>query len=387
MMVFSVSVFVGCSVDTTGALSEGRDCRNDQIGCNDGFQCRLNTNGWYECLEPVILDGGVMTPDAQQVEVSCDDGLANGDETDADCGGSCEAPCGEGSMCENNDDCSTGICSMSRCVPISCVDGFLNGAESGVDCGGDCDPCDEGIARNIAPDCSSGVCLDMICQSASCNDFIQNGDERLLDCGGSCAGCADGNGCVGAEDCVSGVCTNGICQVPTCSDGVQNGLETDVDCDGDCVRCDDDLVFAPPNGGRYHVNAVKVDTDKVVLFIGLGNTIDMYLFRRFGSSMNVVSSIALNQPMLDPGNDQAIHLTGAFGPDHFFAVFVEPGWTKTIRFFRIDGEQIIILPSTMASPGGFLSGHPIDDTRYLFGYRPGDSGTQLSYRVLLRTNN
>ncbi len=47
---------------------------------------------------------------------TCQDGILNGDETDIDCGGSCE-------------DCPT------------CDDGILNGDETDIDCGGSCEDC------------------------------------------------------------------------------------------------------------------------------------------------------------------------------------------------------------------------------------------------------
>ena len=133
-------------------------------------------------------DSMPLTP--AEPEISCSDGIQNGDETDVDCGGLCPA-----------------------C--ISCDDGIQNGDETGVDCGGTC--------PNACP---------------SCDDGMQNGDETDIDCGGSCPACIscdDGiqNGDETGVDC-GGTCPNAC---PTCDDGVQNGDETGIDCGGICGSC------------------------------------------------------------------------------------------------------------------------------------------------------
>lgn len=75
-------------------------------------------------------------------EISCTDGIKNGNETGIDCGGDCPDVC------------------------FSCDDGVQNGNEEGIDCGGDC------------PD----TCY-------TCDDGIQNGYETGIDCGGNCPDC------------------------------------------------------------------------------------------------------------------------------------------------------------------------------------------------------
>lgn len=131
---------------------------------------------------------------------SCTDGIKNGNETDIDCGGDCNA-------CP---------------VPESCVDGIKNGDETDVDCGGSCIDCNA---------------------NTSCSDGIKNGDETGVDCGGSCppcevpATCTDGiqNGDETGVDC-GGSCID--CNATTsCTDGIQNGDETGVDCGGSCPSC------------------------------------------------------------------------------------------------------------------------------------------------------
>src|SRR5262245_54864580 len=100
---------------------------------------------WLGCLLAAIVAAGCGESTEAAggagggggVEASCSDGLLNGDETNADCGGGCE-PCGKGKGCEIGTDCRTGVCAEGHCSPAACDDGVRNGDESDVDCGGVC---------------------------------------------------------------------------------------------------------------------------------------------------------------------------------------------------------------------------------------------------------
>jgi hypothetical protein len=111
---------------------------------------------------PIGLPGDLAPP-----APSCSDGVQNGNETGADCGGSCPSVCptcsdGIENGLEGGVDCG-GTC-PNACA--SCTDGLQNGDEGGVDCGGSC----------------PNAC-------ATCSDGAQNGSETGLDCGGSCPAC------------------------------------------------------------------------------------------------------------------------------------------------------------------------------------------------------
>ncbi len=196
------------------------------VECTDGAQCATGVCGDEQtCLDP-----------------SCVDGVLNGDESDEDCGGSCD-PCPDGSNCESGDDCVSGICDGGVCAAPACTDGATNGDETDQDCGGPiCSGCGPDASCEVDGDCRGGDCSGSICL-ASCTDLVTNGDETDQDCGGvDCARCDDGEACVGADDCVSGVCTGDVCQPPACDDGAANGDETDVDCGGPtCDDCADGL--------------------------------------------------------------------------------------------------------------------------------------------------
>lgn len=224
----------------------------------DGENCSQNE----ECVS------GICADDVCQV-AACDDGVANGDETDIDCGGSCPA-CADGMACANAADCTStqclnafciatgsvvvgdsctdpaqcasGVCDQGACQAApTCDDQVKNAEETDVDCGGAaCDPCADTLACTVASDCQNGVCAQGACQAATCADNVKNADETDIDCGGSCNPCGVLLACAAPTDCVSGLCENNICQAaPNCTDGVQNADETDVDCGGGCEGCEE----------------------------------------------------------------------------------------------------------------------------------------------------
>ncbi len=184
---------------------------------------------------------------------ACDDRNRNGDETDIDCGGAICEPCNVGRSCLVHLDCVTMNCRPSgTCGPFArCDDGVQNGAETDADCGGDtCVPCDVGEGCGVDDDCTSAVCIEDVCVESACDDGRLAGLETDIDCGGpECEPCADSLGCVIPADCTSLSChpIDGFCQAPTCSDGIQNGDESAIDCGGTCggepcpTECGEDI--------------------------------------------------------------------------------------------------------------------------------------------------
>jgi hypothetical protein len=71
-------------------------------------------------------------------------------------------------------------------VPETCLDGTLSGDETDVDCGGSCQGCPDGDGCSVGGDCQSKVCGAGLCTPAACDDGVPNGDEEGTDCGGSC---------------------------------------------------------------------------------------------------------------------------------------------------------------------------------------------------------
>ena len=169
----------------------------------------------------------------------CDDAVANGDETDVDCGGPVCEPCDDGLLCLLFTDCISEICSDGTCGDATCDDGLVNQDETDVDCGGEtCDPCQVEESCLLDRDCVTETCLEDVCYEATCDDELLNGSETDVDCGGECTPCEDDLVCAINADCISRNCPDGICVSPTCSDFILNGTETDIDCGGeDCRRC------------------------------------------------------------------------------------------------------------------------------------------------------
>ena len=183
-------------------------------------------------------------------QATCDDRITNQGERSTDCAGPCAARCAAGQACGVDSDCDSGLrCpeDTQTCTAISCRDGVRDGDEVLADCGGGvCPGCPVGTACNVGSDCAAGVCEDGVCAVPTCSDATSNQDETGTDCGGGCAGCATGGACNTGQDCESracdvGGCAPGVlrcCQVPSCTDGVSNGTESSVDCGNDvCGAC------------------------------------------------------------------------------------------------------------------------------------------------------
>jgi|GEM_PF-711674 len=138
---------------------------------------------------------------------------------------------------------ATSPCEMA--ADVSCRNGVLDGDETDLDCGGSCGFCEHGArcARDL--DCYSQVCNWGFCQPPACDDRAKNGDEEGIDCGGSCAATCCGltiAACPGyGFSCVDDVCLNaatGEVWVPQGSfyrgcNPDENGIGLGDQCDGD----------------------------------------------------------------------------------------------------------------------------------------------------------
>lgn len=181
---------------------------------------------------------------------SCEDAVANQNESDVDCGGSCDVRCNVDQGCRSDADCAIGLScgpDTRRCATPACTDGRQGGTEILVDCGGgECPGCPDGTSCGSARDCASGSCdATARCAPPSCGDGLQNQDETDVDCGGSCpARCASGAACDADADCESDICGDACesgaglcCQAATCDDGIENAGEADIDCGGESAAC------------------------------------------------------------------------------------------------------------------------------------------------------
>jgi hypothetical protein len=181
------------------------------------------------------------TPTPTPTPASCADATKNGTETDVDCGGSC-GKCTTAQGCASAGDCTSNVCTGTKCAAPNCVDATKNGTETDIDCGGSCTTkCAEGKVCAVAGDCGTNLCgSGHTCLPISCTDGIKTGSETDIDCGGTCSACADTKACSLPTDCTSNHCDpiTKKCVAPTCSDAITNGSETDIDCGGMCsTKC------------------------------------------------------------------------------------------------------------------------------------------------------
>lgn len=126
--------------------------------------------------ELALCGDGLIDP-----EEGCDDGnLVDGDG----CSGSCadEALCGDGVLdpgeaCDEgvgNDD--LGLLCTSLCRPPSCDDGFANGQESDVDCGAVCGA----GSRELRQSCDAPETCDRSLGTVVCDLVTERCDERII---------------------------------------------------------------------------------------------------------------------------------------------------------------------------------------------------------------
>ncbi|MEO1481496.1 MAG: hypothetical protein AAFU77_05270 [Myxococcota bacterium] len=144
-----------------------------------------------------------------EIPDTCTNGVIDPNESDVDCGGDCDACTNVGDTCIANRDCGAGLScgDDSQCDTDSCENGLADGDESDVDCGGSCATrCSVGDSCNTLADCADSGgrttrCLD-VCLAPACNDLFANGDEGDTDCGGSCPErCEEGDACLADADC------------------------------------------------------------------------------------------------------------------------------------------------------------------------------------------
>jgi hypothetical protein len=97
-----------------------------------------------------------------------------------------------------------------------CRDRIRDADETDIDCGGSCQRCWDGKACVQPTDCQSASCSGT-CAAASCSDGVRDGFESDVDCGATCATCAAGRVCAGDADCASNSCDNTVSALGHCS--------------------------------------------------------------------------------------------------------------------------------------------------------------------------
>ena len=186
------------------------DCGGAQSpACADGKGCAIAD----DCTSSVCAAGACQVP-------SPNDGVKNGNETGVDCGGSSGKKCPSGQGCALDADCDRVRCDTGtkKCALPSNTDGLKNGDETDADCGGSAPTkCATGKICSGAPDCEGNVLCEgaesKTCSPPRANDRLKNGNESDVDCGSSLPGtntaavkCAVASACAAPVDCASDGC-------------------------------------------------------------------------------------------------------------------------------------------------------------------------------------
>ncbi len=343
------SVLAACLFAAASACAE-RTC-SEAIGCAGevmpperpdlGPQCWSDA----DCAEPTICTGGWCRVRP------CIDGVRDGDETDIDCGGSC-APCGEGGGCVTASDCASASCAApdggtSRCAPARCDDGVRNGVESDADCGGlDCPSCALGRLCRSGGDCAERVCGmtdggEGRCAEPRCDDGVRNGVESDLDCGGPrCDPCVVGRACALDADCQSGICYGTLCR-PVCPFGRANCDNINAGCNevntlsdptncGGCGRrcamggrCENGTC---PAGVSYRFTSTTGDPQECVAWRTFRAALPMTVYRR-------ITLLGINDPNVGVSciGNNASALCAALRTAQNFVVFCDGRpWAVTV---------------------------------------------------------
>jgi len=143
---------LSCRDGVQGETETGVDCGGGICPrCADDAACNLGG----DCIS-LYCRGGVC-----QALPSCGNGSRDGRETDVDCGGPLCNPCPADRECNAPLDCESLLCVAGGCRAAAgtCSDGMMNGSETAADCGGpECGACADGSACVAATDCRSGMC-------------------------------------------------------------------------------------------------------------------------------------------------------------------------------------------------------------------------------------
>jgi len=144
----------GISVDKSVCDTATIDCK-EKGDCKTAESCTTNS----DCESVFCFNNQCKQP-------ACDDSVKNQGESDIDCGGTCNK-CQNEKGCRFDSDCQTNHCRVGKCkTPDTCTDGIFSGSEADVDCGGPCQArCSEGSSCNVNEDCQSGLeCISAQCK-------------------------------------------------------------------------------------------------------------------------------------------------------------------------------------------------------------------------------
>ena len=321
----------------------------------------------FDLASPPILDFALNPPD---LVATCADNLANGQESDVDCGGNVCPHCINGKHCNGNGDCTSGYCEANVCKPMpTCNDGIKNQDESDIDCGGQfCPRCANGRACMGNNDCQNNICSGGTCRPpANCNDNIRNQDETDVDCGGQiCGKCVDGKSCNVNNDCQSGSCNNGVCgPMPPVALAQNISRIHDIAIDANTVYWVEDnnpgaLRSVPKGGGGVVTLNGNLLGPSAVIVDGS----NAYVLE-YNNGVGRISMVALNggaTQTIVSGLHNAQNFLAQDGNNIYFGDGVQGGGGAIKKVPKAANQNPVTLTSGCNNPPGLCNLHPPVDT-------------------------
>ena len=289
-MVFGgvLSLGFGCSkseeaattaaTTSTGAGGNTAECNQDNFKekCGAGDECGFPSCAQGKCGKIFAAKGakckigaGVVCDGAGKcVEMHCTDGVADADEIDVDCGGTC-MPCKLNQACTKNEECLSGhfgIASGAGGAGGSAMKlGTCKPCADDSDCNSDkyCDTSQsprvcvkkkaQGEACDLDKKCATGNCIDGFCCDSKCAGGCDT-------CSKAAGASADGTCTVLAKGAAGSGCASYVC------DGTAPACPTKCSGDGDCAKaslCDDQMhcVVEPTINGCLRSKAIDVSAE------------------------------------------------------------------------------------------------------------------------------
>lgn len=200
-----------CKLDTTGCTGTVGTCGDDII--NKGETCDTDNLGIISDLRCISYTDDFISGNLRCDSCQIDTNNCNSNTTTLTCKD--RGDCDEDKTCSDNSDCLSRFCFNDVCVEATCDDQTKNQDESDIDCGGSCDKCQIGNKCNVANDCNTNLCEFGKCiEGGKCSDNELSAGETDIDCGGIClTKCSEDNKCNQDTDCNEGLgCVNSICK-------------------------------------------------------------------------------------------------------------------------------------------------------------------------------
>lgn len=231
-----------CKADPkTGTLPVAKQLPGDckQVKCEGGERKTVKDNGDLPVDHDVCMSATCMDGEPHQAPQGAGTVCSEGQSEVCDGMGNCvhclentNDGCGAGDVCLNPD--GGGL----KCVPGHCLDGATNDGETDNDCGGTCKPCGLGSDCSKDSDCSNQICAPGLGSSKVCCDVL---------CTGACRFCVQGTG--KCEDAPTATFDTDCAQPKVCAKGAGCAFMASHTCtkNDDCIsgNCDSNMQCAP----------------------------------------------------------------------------------------------------------------------------------------------